>query len=327
MITMGTRYAGPGAPTTARALYEGAAGIARDRDRPSILAHALNNLASVMISRDLAAGLRAAREGFEVARRAGIAGMIDYTTLNLVAALWLSGLLAEARSLAHEAEASMSIPSLRLALRALQTRIDEALGLPEPPQTQPGDGEGDTEADRTFSADLQVHRLLASGDAQAAAVVAADALPHVLAAMGIDDDFMFVWPPLVEAALAAEDLALAERMLRPVDSAAPGIVSAGVAAHWHLLRGFTAILRGDPDDEVEGELRAGLAGLDAFGAVGLHAQAQERVARWLLDRGRPGDAAPLLDAARQTYERIGAAGWVARIDARPRETLQGTTAT
>jgi tetratricopeptide (TPR) repeat protein len=328
MITMGTRYAGPGAPTTACALYEGAAAIARDRDRPSILAHALNNLASVVISRDLPAGLRAAREGFEVARRAGVAGMIDYTTLNLGAALWLSGLLAEARAVAVEAESSMSIPSLRLALRSLQTRIDDALGLPGPPPHAPGeaDGEGDTEADRTFVADLQVHRMLASGDAHGAAAVAADALPHVLAAMGIDDDFMLVWPPLVEAALGAGDLALAERMLRPVDAAAPGIVSAGVAAHWHLLRGFTAILRGDPDDEAEAELRTGLAALEAFGAVGLHAQAQEQVARWLVDRGRPG-AAPLVEAARETYERIGADGWLARIEARHDQALQGTTTT
>ena len=132
---------------------------------------------------------------------------------------------------------------------------------------------------------------------------------------------MFVWPQLVQAALQARDLALAERMLTPVESAAPGIVSAAVAAQWHLLRGFTAALRGDRADEVERELRAGLDALDAFGAVGLLARGQESVARWLIDQGRPGDASPLMESARASYAQIGAVGWLQQLDSWERSRL------
>ena len=54
---------------------------------------------------------------------------------------------------------------------------------------------------------------------------------------------------------------------------------------------------------------------DALGAHGYRAQAQEELARWLADQHRPDDAAPLIDAARETYTEINATGWLARLHA------------
>jgi hypothetical protein len=133
--------------------------------------------------------------------------------------------------------------------------------------------------------------------------------------MGIDDDFMVLWPPLLHAALANHDIALAERLLAPVTNAQPGRVSPAVAAQWHRLRGLVAATRGDDPLQVEAELRAGIDALDTFGAVGYRAQTQEELARWLVDQGRPDEAKPLFDAARETYIAIGAVGWLARLDA------------
>ncbi len=76
-------------------------------------------------------------------------------------------------------------------------------------------------------------RELADGRAGAAARIAEESLPHLLAAGGIDDDFMHLWPPLVQAALATSDVAVAERLLEPVTSAEPGIVAAALAAQLH----------------------------------------------------------------------------------------------
>ena len=62
-------------------------------------------------------------------------------------------------------------------------------------------------------------------------------------------------------------------------------------------------------------MRAGITALEAFGAHGYRAQAQEELARWLTDQCRPDDAAPLIDAARETYTEINATGWLARLHA------------
>jgi hypothetical protein len=174
--------------------------------------------------------------------------------------------------------------------------------------------EGDTEADLIMRADLAIFRARADGDPAAAARIAAGSLQHVLAANGIDEDFALVWPPLAESAIAAGDVQLAERMLAPVESAAPGLVSAAVSASYHRLRGLTAALRGDEPEAVESALRAGIDALADFGAVGLRAQAEEELARWLAEQDRVDEAEPLVEHARRTYVEIGAAGWLARLD-------------
>ena len=44
------------------------------------------------------------------------------------------------------------------------------------------------------------------------------------------------------------------------------------------------------------------------------ARTQEALARWLIAQGRADDAAPLLAEARATYEKLGAARWLQRLD-------------
>ena len=108
---------------------------------------------------------------------------------------------------------------------------------------------------------------------------------------------------------------LAERLLEPVETSLPGRVGPAVAAQWHRLRGLVAAAKGDSSAFVETELRRGIAALEEFGAVGYSAQAQEDLARWLRDQGRPDDAEPLVRAARATYVTMGAVGWLKRLDA------------
>ena len=80
------------------------------------------------------------------------------------------------------------------------------------------------------------------GRTSEAAALAAATLDDLLAAAGIDDDFFLLWPPLVLAALAADDLDLADRLLEPVASAPPGRISPrrrAVAAAARAGRGST----------------------------------------------------------------------------------------
>jgi hypothetical protein len=206
-----------------------------------------------------------------------------------------------------------SLSSIRLAFQSLEQRIASAVGAPLPPLPEARDAENEIEY--TTWCDIAILHAMEEG-APARAVELADAsLPHVLSNMGIDDDFMVLWPPLVRACVDAGDLAAAERMIAPVENAAAGIVSPAVGAEWHWLRGLVAALRGDDGYDVERDLRAGIAALEDFGAVGMAAQAQEDLGRWLSGVGRAGEAELLIGQARSTYTAIGAHGWRARLDA------------
>ena len=62
-------------------------------------------------------------------------------------------------------------------------------------------------------------------------------------------------------------------------------------------------------------MRDGVEALAGFGAVGFHAQAQEELGRWLVTQDRVDEARSLLTTARATYAKIGATGWLTRLDA------------
>jgi class 3 adenylate cyclase len=312
LMMLAVHYGNSGAPITSRGLTELAAQIARENDLSVPLANALNNLASMLVSRDLPAAIRVAQEGLEVARRASTAGHIDYTTLNYLLALWHAGRLSELRADLSDAKESVTLPLIAAGLVCVETRVAEACGEPLPPVA---DMEGrESENDVSTRLDMEIAHAMAQGDAAGATALAEESLPHLMAAMGIDDDFVTMWPPLVEAALAAGDTAAAERLLAPVETAPASIVSPGLRAHWLRLRGRLGALRGDEPEGVESDLRAAIAELEAFGAVGYRARAEEELGRWLVGQGREAEAAALLDSARATYEQIGANGWLARLE-------------
>jgi class 3 adenylate cyclase/tetratricopeptide (TPR) repeat protein len=317
LLTVGAIYARTGAAETSRTLVDGAARLARQGDQLDVLSNCLNNLASLQLSRDLVEAEQSAREGIEVARRWGVAAILDYTTLNLVAALWNAGRLEDAAKIADAAMPEVSLRMLRNAMRGLRFRVAEARGEPVPELPDREDSE-----DAIFQVDrldLEIQQALHDRDIALAARLADTMLPKLVDAMSIDDDFVTAWPLLVRAALMSGDLALVDRMLAPVEGAAGGGLSPGVRAEWHWFRGAAAALRGDDPACVEAEFRDGIERLDEFGARGMAAQAREDLGRWLVDQGRAAEAEPLLTAARSTYGDIGAAGWLANLDAWQRE--------
>ena len=312
LMMLGVRYGTVGAPVTARGLTELAADIARANDLSVPLANALNNLASMLVSRDLPAAIEKAQEGLAVARRASTAGHVDYTTCNYLLALWNAGRLAELDAGLEEVRDTISLPHLAKALVSVEHRLADAVGRPLPPVPDMSSLSG--EGDIAGRLDMEIAHALADGDPRRATRLAEESLPHLIAAMGIDDDFVTYWPALVDAALAAGDVGAAERLMAPIDAAPASLVSPGVRAHWLQLRGRLGALRGDDPEVIEADLRAAIAELDAYGAVGFRARAQEQLGSWLLGRGRGAEAESLLDAARATYTEIGAHGWLARLD-------------
>jgi hypothetical protein len=293
-------------------LLESAAVIAREHDLPFPLTRVLTNLAAFLNSRDLPAALRHAEQARDVARRAGLRPWMETAVINSAVALWCSGRLADVADLLPEGLDGTD-PQARIAWRTFQIWLAEARGEPVPAPV--ADDDTDSELNLAWLGVADLSRAVRAGDHAEATRIAPLVLDHLLAAAGLDDDFFLLWPHLVLAALAAGDLDLAEDLVAPVTAAMPGQRSAAVTAQWHRLRGLLAAARGDDPQLAESEMLAGIEALAAFGARGFHAQAQEELARWLETRGRAGEAEPLVDAARATYAEIGAAGWLAALDA------------
>lgn len=313
---MARRYSVRGAQVTALALTRAAAEIARNLGLWDALSMALGIQVSIQLSRDLAGALASSQEGMEAARRGGVRATIDATLINHLLAHWAAGRLAEARDLLSSYAHEPKDPTLRLSLRGISRWIDVALGRgPEDPiNSEIEDAETFDDAySLAWAGHTRMLQALDRGDTAEAARIAERTLPHVLAAFDLADEFVFHWPPLVLAALADGATDLAERLMQPVATSRAGS-PAYLDAQRLRLQGLIRAARGDDPDVIEGDLRAGIAGLTTFGAVGDAARAEEELARWLVSQGRADEAEPLLAHVRATYEQIGARGWVAQLD-------------
>jgi tetratricopeptide (TPR) repeat protein len=313
----GARFQALGAPITAAAHYRGSAEIARQFDLPNALAGALINQVSLAFGRDLDAALTVGRTAIDASRRSGVQSNLDMATCNYLLSLWTAGRLAEAQELYPVAAENIVELGGQYMLAAFHQWLDRAVGRPSSPAEGPDlndQGPSDDQYVLAWTGHLRMADALDRADFGVAARIAEATLPHVLAAMGLEDEFVYMWPPLVEAALAAGNAELAEQLMEPVTSAAPDVVAPHVAAHCDRLRGLVRATRGEDPATVEADLRAGVAGLSSFGAVGDAARAEEELARWLISQGRAGEAEALLGEVRATYSRIGAAGWLAALD-------------
>jgi tetratricopeptide (TPR) repeat protein len=310
-IHMSTRFAHLGATESAGGLLATAARIARAHGLTDRLAHALINLTWVLAAHDLAAALENAGEAVEAARRSGEKENIEFALGNLAISLWCAGRLDEAAAAVTELSSMTVGPITQTFSFATAALLARARGTAPPAAF-------DTAADDQISVGF-----VAAGEA----VVALDEGRHADAVVAVErwmthvpnivlaEDSHVMWPAMVEVALAAGDLACAARLLAPVASAPSTQVSPALGAQLLRLTGRVGAARGDDPVSVEDHFRRGISALDAFGAVGERAGAQEELGRWLVDQGRPDEAGPLLAAARSTYEEIGALGWLARLDA------------
>jgi tetratricopeptide (TPR) repeat protein len=115
----------------------------------------------------------------------------------------------------------------------------------------------------------------------------------------------------IEAALDLGDLARAEAFLEAIERRAPGEASPMLRAHGLRLR---ARLAPDEDQIAATERLSAAAGI--FRDVGMPfwlAVTLLEQAEWLVARGRAEDAAPMLDEAREIFERLEARPFIIRV--------------
>jgi len=307
-IQLGLHFMHVGEPDKAQSMLEWGAAIAREHDVPDSLAYALQVLGSSTKSRDLVAAVAFSEEAVVAARRTGRPLYVDYAVGNLVQALWSVARLGDSRLHLAELASTATEPIVRTWIPALDLWLADADG--REPMPVAGEPVTDSETVQSWVGSARVMRALRIGDLAAASLLAEETLGHVVEAMGLDDDFIVLWPPLVRAAVAAGDVERATRLLAPVAEARQESVTPGVHAHWHVLRGLVGAVGGAPEVEVEGDLRIGIDALDRFGAVGAAARGAEDLGRWLLLRGRHDEARTYLANARETYRALGADGWL-----------------
>jgi hypothetical protein len=293
-------------------MYETAAEIAHERGLDGRLSMALFNLGWLQMGRDVERATGFMNQALPAARRAGWRDMEGQMLAGLADLAWVSGDLDEVLRLVAAVRALDPDPMLLTTLHPVELWASEARGADVP--TAPDDVASDHELALALNDVIRIEHARRSGDVEGAADGALPALRHALAALGLEDEFQLLWPPLVLVALDERDVALAEHLLEPVESAPPGRVTAAVRAQLHRLRGLVRAARGDDPGKVEADLRDGIRLLQEYGWPTAYGPAQEELGRWLAEQGRSDEAAEMLDAARATYEQIGAAGWLRRLD-------------
>jgi class 3 adenylate cyclase len=314
-IQIGHRYQSIGATRTALASYATALSIGREHRLAGVMGRALLNLAAAENGRDLPAALAHAAEAMEVSRRAGLPRWYAFASLNHLIGLWTAGRYEEARQRLSEAREYSDDIGVVATLDTIDGWLCDLRGEPVPGRATIFDTTIENVSDRAWFTSHEVTMARLEGRKAAVVSLAAATMDDLLAVSGLDDDFFVLWPPLVLAALAQDDLDLADRLLSPVASAPSGALAPAVVAQWLRLRALVDAARGDEGPTVERDLRAAIDALDAFGAVGERARTQEELGHWLIRNDRPLDAEPLLAAAGATYLDIGATGWLAKLDA------------
>jgi class 3 adenylate cyclase len=154
---------------------------------------------------------------------------------------------------------------------------------------------------------------LARGEA-AAALATTERVLESRDTIGISSEFFKeAFAVALAAALELEDLEQAERLIATVDSLPPGRYPQLLRAQAARFRASIAARR-DEADEAE-RLFKGAAGLFRELAVPFYlAATQLELGEWLVSARRGGEAEPLLAEARELFEALEAAPWLARLD-------------
>jgi predicted ATPase/class 3 adenylate cyclase len=301
----------------AQILVEGALALALAHDLHAAALRSYNNLSVLLESSERwAESLTITERALELARRVGDRGREATLLAAPVGALWLLGRWDEALAYAVEAQelaATSLVQSIMLeavAIHRERGELEQArrvfAGLSLVAQTE------DVQAAAQY-ASAEAGLLRAEGHTREALAAAERALA-VRAELGVTSLIGKVaLLEALEAAAALDDDGKLRELLASLDELRPGELSTLLKA---LQTRFRARLA-----ETDADVEFGTAER-LFGELEMAfyvAVTQLEHAEWLTAQSRSGEAEPLLDEARETFERLRAAPWLDRVAAAQRQ--------
>ncbi len=285
--------------------------VARETGLWSGVVGSQQNLGILMMPNTLPAALEMLHESVATGREHGM--LVVEGAANMASALWVAGewetLESTLRTAVEDGIAD------RHGFHLIAGAVDEwreGAGLdrvvPVVQLVEASDLNG-----RAWTGTLSAARALRDGDPVTAVREARASVELSYQDATLGDDFMYIWPAAVRIVLEAGDLPAAAELVERVASE-PGTLSVALRAYLAVFRGMLGARSGAEPTEVQQNLETGIAELGAYGAVPDKARAQEELGRWLLAQGRGAEGRQQLELARETYSRLGATAWVARLD-------------
>jgi tetratricopeptide (TPR) repeat protein len=307
-----------GNPVLVDVFLEKSIEVAREAHDPLTLAVGLTNMSSGIIGTDVPRALGLLDDAVESTRRLGNVEWISLAHANRTLARLLMGrwdevVAAPAYELVQPDHAAMVVA---LSAMVLMARGQD----PAPVLAAKG-------ANRVQTSDYwqlgEVLALWQERDPSAPQRVR-EALELAQETFGISDDFHVTYGLALEIAVETDDQALVGRLEQIVDEATTP-PRAGLRGHRALLGALDAsrhltseepeATQGpDGDDGVADLFLAAISAYEEWGSPVYVARAQAAYGVWLRRRGRHEEAARLLDAARTTYDVLGASAWLSGLD-------------
>ncbi|HEU5278417.1 MAG TPA: adenylate/guanylate cyclase domain-containing protein [Gaiellaceae bacterium] len=306
----------------AQALIKRALELALEHELPGAALRAFNNLGDILHRRDRCEEAAVQLEkGIALARRVGDRRWEQNLLGELSWSLAVTGRWPEALVLLNQ------VPEERL----VELNPTFLLALPEPLVARGRLEDArhllSLHARHEATADVQQRTgyraaeavvLAAEGKERQALASAEEVLAATFESRPADQAVKVAFPQALEAALALGERERAEQLLAPIEALPAGRLAPSLRAHAARFRARLAA-----DDGKSRKAESGFAAaagtfreytMPFWLAVTLAEHGE-----WLIAEHRAADAEPLLAEARETFERLGASPWLARIEGAERE--------
>jgi len=299
----------------ARILLEGALKLALSHDLHAAALRTYNNLVVVLDAEDrLADSLALSTRAVELARRVGDRGWEGNFTAGYIGLHFLAGSWEEALAQADDAEDLSSTTfsqSSLLDLVLLHCERGEVDSARELLDRSASVGKSDNPEIAAVYSIYEARVLRAEGKTREALLTAERAW------VTVDQFARASWPAkfgvieMFETALDAGDTARAEEVIAFLDRLQPGELTPGLRA---IRARFRARLGTGDETDIQANFEEAERLFANIGMVWFLAATRLEHVEWLAAQGRTEEAGALLDEARETFARVGAAPWLERAD-------------
>jgi tetratricopeptide (TPR) repeat protein len=299
------------------ALYRHALSLAIDHDLPEAALRAYNNLSEEMSDRDrYEEGLELYERGLALASRVGDGSWRRALLSEIVFPLMMTGRWDEALERAAQVPDSqkggtdiigllVSIPVITVA-RGDVDRAEQILEIFE------GYGRSNDVQEAAAYACASASVLRARSRDDEALEAARRAVTGGLQ-IGYSTTAKIGFTQGIGAAFSLGDLDAVRGFIRTIDEMQPGILTPFLRALADRSRARIAVL----EDDLDTAERNSKAAIGLFRETGIpywRALSQVEYGEWLVAQGRREEAAPVLQEARNTLDRLGATTWLERLD-------------